>query len=167
MKQNPYGFSMVEMLVVIAVLGIALAFALPLLGDNGRRLVREAQTRFSSDIERVRTLVPRFNASYLLTISANNNTYSLVPQDASGNVITGIPTINGVMPNGATLFAMTGADLTTPLYRAPFGRFGGGAAESCFEIRGPNNFRAAVSLNGVTGKVITRAVQAQAATTCI
>lgn len=159
------GFSLVEMLIVIAVLGIVLALGVSLLGNSNERAVREAQAQLAADLSRVRTLVQRFNVSYELEISSDKKTYTLTPKDIANTTVATASTITRTM-NSITLEVASSVTLPARLYTAPFGRFGN-AAPTCLELVGGQNYRAAVSLIGVTGKIIPRQVTSSATSGCV
>jgi prepilin-type N-terminal cleavage/methylation domain-containing protein len=163
MKQR--GVTLIEMLVAIAIIGIVSALGVSLLGNNDQRATREAQTQFVNNLERVRSLVIRYNVSYELSIAPNQKSYSLTPRDLAGVTPTNVPVIAGTL-NQATLQPKSTLTLPVTLYRAPYARLGVGGSAACFELVGGNNYRAVVSLVGVTGKVIPRAIVVSATTKC-
>jgi prepilin-type N-terminal cleavage/methylation domain-containing protein len=159
------GFSLIEILIAIAIIGIAAALAVSLLGSNDQRATREAQTQFVNDLERARSLVIRFNVSYELGIAANQKSYTLTPKDTAGNTVANVPVIAGTLKQ-ATLKPASTLTLPSIIYRAPYARSGLGAKAGCFELVGNNNFRGVVSLVGVTGKIIPRSIVVSGATKC-
>jgi prepilin-type N-terminal cleavage/methylation domain-containing protein len=149
------GITLIELLVVIAIIGIIAALSVQLLGNNAERSTRESQAGFISSLERVRSLVIRYNVSYILDIASDKKSYAFTPRDLAGTAPSNVPTISGQM-NYALLEVGVGS-VPGRIYTAPYARLGGtGAAPRCFEIVGQNNYRAVVSLVGVTGKVIAR-----------
>jgi prepilin-type N-terminal cleavage/methylation domain-containing protein len=163
MKQR--GITLIEMLVVIAIIGIVSALGVSLLGNNDERSTREAQTEFVNDLERVRSLVIRYNVGYELSIAPDQKSYSLTPKDLAGVTPTNVPVVSGTL-NRATLQPKSTLTLPVILYRAPYARLGIGGAAGCFELVGGSDYRAVVSLVGVTGKVIPRALVKSATTKC-
>jgi prepilin-type N-terminal cleavage/methylation domain-containing protein len=146
------GITLIELLVVIAIIGIIAALSVQLLGNNAERSTRESQAGFISSLERVRSLVIRYNVSYILDIASDKKSYAFTPRDLAGTAPSNVPTISGQM-NYALLEVGVGS-VPGRIYTAPYARLG--AAPRCFEIVGQNNYRAVVSLVGVTGKVIAR-----------
>jgi type IV pilus assembly protein PilA len=150
------GFTLIEMLIVIAVLGIILAIGIPALRDPNAN-VREAQVAFAQATDRARGLVRRFNTDYRLEITNGGNSFRYYPSDQSGNVISGLTEINQTLSNGVKLEVGMNIDLTKAIFLGPFARTGSGAAEQCFKISSSTAPKqAAISLVGVTGKVISR-----------
>jgi type IV pilus assembly protein PilA len=150
------GFTLIEMLIVIAVLGIILAIGIPAFRDPNAS-VKEAQASFAQATDRARGLVRRFNTDYRLEITNSGNSFRYYPVNASNTAINGLTEISQKLPEGVVLQAVLGNDLSQPIFIGPFARTQSGAAERCFSIsssRAPK--QAAVSLVGVTGKVIPR-----------
>jgi type IV pilus assembly protein PilA len=150
------GFTLIEMLTVIAVLGIILALGIPALRDPNAS-VKEGQVAFAQATDRARGLVRRFNTDYRLEITNSGNSFRYYPVNGSNVAITGLTEISQKLPDGVVLQAVIGTDLSQPIFIGPFARTQSGAAERCFSIsssRAPK--QAAISLVGVTGKVIPR-----------
>lgn len=152
------GFTIIEMLVVMGIVGIAVGIGVTFLGNNSRRSVTQAQARFSSDINRVRTLVQRYNVSYELNIASDKKSYTLTPKNTVNTTVANVPVITGAFSDGITIKTLSTATFPAKIYSAPFGRFGDGGTPACFEMVGNEDYRAVISLVGVTGKVISRNV---------
>ena len=156
------GFTILELLGVILIAGIliALAFGSVNAGKASREL-REGQTNFAQGLERARTLVKRYNYNYLLTIAADKKSFVLSARNAAGTAVANsAPDISGKLPSSVTLELPAGssADLSKPLFRAPFSRIQTGGAPICFLLQSTtSSLKTAVDLVGVTGKVVIRA----------
>ncbi len=158
MKKAISGFSLLEMLVVIGILGIALALGIVGFGDRTRAAVREGQTDFAQTLEKVRTLVRRYNYDYYLDLGATGSSYKFIAKDQTGAVVNNIPSVQGNMPSGITIKQITNNNLLTrAMYQAPFARTS--APSFCFSIQSINNLQGEVTVVGVTGKVIVYAPQ--------
>jgi prepilin-type N-terminal cleavage/methylation domain-containing protein len=160
------GFTLFELLIVMAIIGIAAALFASSLGSNGQRSVREAQTQFATSLSRVRTLVQRYNVSYELGIASDKKSYTLTPKNGLNAVVANVPVISGKFVNGVTLEVLASAVIPSTVYTAPFGRFGGGGAPLCFELVGGQNYRGVISLVGVTGKIVSRALRVSTTSGC-
>lgn len=118
------GFSLVEMMIVIAVLGIVLAIAAPnftVYRDNTN--LREAARDISSDIQLCRQRAVAENVSYRITFAAN--TYTMQRQTAPGSAAwedVATKTIGG----GNALISL----IAVPSF------FPGGTATLTFQTRG-------------------------------
>jgi type IV pilus assembly protein PilA len=158
MKKASSGFSLLEMLVVIGILGIVLALGVVGFGDRTRAAVREGQADFAQTLEKVRTLVRRYNYDYYLDLGVTGSSYKFVAKDQSGTTMTEIPTVQGDMPSGITIKQITNNNLLgRAMYQAPFARTS--APSFCFSIQSSNNLQGEVTIVGVTGKVIVYAPQ--------
>ena len=130
------GFSLIELLIVIAIIGILSAIGTPtLLNAQRRARLGEAQTLVISELERARSSSRRFNTAQTVTwtsTSINGKTFG-----------TGI-----TLTNAAGNFA----------YKAPFGEvtLTDGLTLELTDGRGR---RAGVGVIGVTGKVYRRELQ--------
>jgi prepilin-type N-terminal cleavage/methylation domain-containing protein len=157
------GFTLLEMLVVIGVLGIVLGLAVSGFGGNDRRALREAQTQLSQALERARTLVRRHNFDYRITIDNSARKWTLQPLDNAGTVVTTVSSVNGTYPAAISISMVTPAS-TTPipsqlLYQAPFSRVAPGVAPTCFLLTYTgSSLKAQVDLVGATGKAVQRGI---------
>jgi prepilin-type N-terminal cleavage/methylation domain-containing protein len=125
------GFTLIEVLIVIGILGIVLALGVGLLGDPAVRTLKEAQAQFASDVEKARNAARRYNVSYKTTL--NLTEYSFEPVDLNGVNVSSAPTISGKLPTGTSVEYGNGNPATN-IYRAPFARAGsGGAPTSKFQ----------------------------------
>jgi prepilin-type N-terminal cleavage/methylation domain-containing protein len=150
------GLTLIEVLIVIVVLGIVLAFVIPVLSDPNAN-IKEAQAAFTQATDRARGLVRRFSTDYRLEITNGGNSFRYYPVDRNNNAVTGLTEIRQKLPNNVILEGVINTDLSKPIFLGPFGRVQRGAAEQCFKISAPTAPKqAAVSLVGVTGKVIPR-----------
>jgi prepilin-type N-terminal cleavage/methylation domain-containing protein len=158
------GITLIELLVVMAIIGILAALVGNLLGDRSRFQVREAQTKFASDLERVRNYVRRFNYGYdvAITTSGGVMSYRFFSVQRDGTAVTGTnvpPEINVSMLQGIKLAQKKPSTFNGNVYLAPYGRIGSGGAPICFEItKADSKYETAVDLVGVTGKVISREI---------
>jgi len=70
-------FTLVELLIVVAILGILLAAALPYLSTNVPAQLQMAADAVAGDLEYVRGLAVANNSSYRITFSPSTNSYVL------------------------------------------------------------------------------------------
>ncbi len=161
MKGSRFGFTLIELMVVIGILGIMLAaFTVLLSGGQDNRALQEGQKSFAQAVERVRTLVRRYSYDYFLTIAADKKSFVFTPKDVNGTVVANIPTVSGNLPSTVTIEGKkpTTLDLNKRLFIAPYARTQGGGAPICFELKTTlSTKKTAVDLVGVTGKVVSRA----------
>ncbi len=150
------GFTLIEVLIVVAVVGIIAGLSVQLLGNGSERSMREAQADFVGNLERVRSAVIRYNVSYEMSIASDKKSYTFTPKNASGTVQVGVPVIAGKF--SSVLLEIGFGTLPGTIYRAPYARLGTGGAPTCFELIGSQDYRSVVSLVGVTGKIIPRKI---------
>jgi prepilin-type N-terminal cleavage/methylation domain-containing protein len=161
-----YGFTLLEILMVIAVLGIITVLGISFLGKRDRPALQEGQTSFAQSLERVRTLVRRYAYDYVLTIATDNKSYIFKAQTTKSSgtqaaVTNSAPDISGKMPDTVRLKLGTTSSfiLTNPIYLAPYSRLGTGGAPICFEFSNTaSTLKTATDLVGITGKVVNRAI---------
>jgi len=83
------GFTLVELLIVIILLGIAAGLALPMLGDSKQLQLREAARLLAADIELTQNeSIAHGNDPRLIKFDTANNQYWIAPASAPGTPIT-------------------------------------------------------------------------------
>ena len=83
------GFSLVELMIVVVVLAIVAAIAMPMLGDTSISKLREAAQLLAADVDYARVeSIAHGDDPRLLVVDVNNNTYHIAARSDSSTPIT-------------------------------------------------------------------------------
>jgi prepilin-type N-terminal cleavage/methylation domain-containing protein len=80
------GFTLIEVLVVLVILGIAAAIAVPLFGASGSTQAQSAAEMITGDLEYARSMSIAHQGSYGVSFNTVGGTYQVI--DPNGNVIS-------------------------------------------------------------------------------
>ena len=80
------GFTFIELLIVMVILGIAAAIAVPMMSSAASMQIRAAGTMVAADLEYAKSMAISRGQQYLVVFDAANETYEI--QDSGGNVIS-------------------------------------------------------------------------------
>jgi prepilin-type N-terminal cleavage/methylation domain-containing protein len=127
-RRGQSGFTAVELLVVVAIIGIIVAVAVPLIAENVRQAkIRAAGDQFSMSLKAARMIAVSTHADVAVTVTTDpTNTYSYTDNKgafrefampdgviiaSSDNPITFSP--NGSLTGGAVLSTVLETDMTS------------------------------------------------------
>src|SRR5688572_17514905 len=96
------GYSLVEILIVVAVLGIMAAAAVPAFGPNTAAQLDSAAQVVAADLAQFRQLAVAHNSKYRLTFETDQNRYYLEHSGTNSALTALPPTIYSNSANTAT-----------------------------------------------------------------
>ncbi len=76
------GFTLIELIIVVVILGIAAVIAVPMLSSAGDMQVRSAANRIAADLEYAKSMAMTHQEHYWVVFDTVNETYQI--QNASG-----------------------------------------------------------------------------------
>lgn len=76
---------MIEIIIVVIILGIAAAIAVPMIGSAADMQVRSAANRIAADLDYAKSLAITHQTTYSVVFDTNNESYEI--QDEDGDVI--------------------------------------------------------------------------------
>jgi len=79
------GFTLVELLIVLVILGISAALAIPMISSAGSTQIRSAANMIAADLEYAKSMAITRGQSYSVVFDKLSERYRI--EDASGNVI--------------------------------------------------------------------------------
>ena len=85
-RKERYGFTLIELMMVVVILIISAVGAIPLMSFGGQIQVHAAADRLAADMNYARNLAITHGLSFGVRFSASQETYQI--EDASGNIIT-------------------------------------------------------------------------------
>ena len=80
------GFTLIEILMVVVILGISAMVAIPMLGSGASMQMRSAANKIAADIEYAKSMAISRQQNYTVNFDMSNNSYQI--QDSSGTVIS-------------------------------------------------------------------------------
>ncbi len=80
------GFTIVEILIVVVILGITAMMVIPMIGSAGQMQLRSAANMISADMEYAKSLSISRGQMFSVVFNASNESYSI--KDQAGNVIS-------------------------------------------------------------------------------
>ncbi len=80
-----YGFTLIEIIIVVAILAIAALLAVPMFGTAADTQLRTAGNMIAADMEYARSMAISRQQEYRVVFSSINNSYEV--HDASGTVV--------------------------------------------------------------------------------
>ena len=80
------GFTLVEMMVVIVIIGIAAAMAIPMISSSASFQLRSAGNLVAADLEYAKSMAISRGKSYSVVFNTGTNSYQI--KDSNGNVVT-------------------------------------------------------------------------------
>ncbi len=81
----PMGFSLIELLIVIVILGIAAAIAVPMISSAASMQIRAAGSMVAADLEYAKSMAISRGQMYSVVFDAGNETYEI--RDPNNSVI--------------------------------------------------------------------------------
>jgi prepilin-type N-terminal cleavage/methylation domain-containing protein len=105
-------FSLIELLIIIAILGILLAAASPYLSSNVATQLQMAADAVAGDLEYARGLAVANNSSYRVTLSPSTNSYILEHSGAAA-------ALDKLFPSPFHKISANGEQLTADLAELP------------------------------------------------
>jgi prepilin-type N-terminal cleavage/methylation domain-containing protein len=155
------GLTLTEVLVVVAIIGIISALGITTFQRQiEHNRLKEAQFQLVKILERARSFSKRYSYNFQVSFNTTTNAVSVIAVDSSNNPITPSPvSINEVLVNKVRFLAFDPVATTALTYNAPFGRFALGSPAGITLGFSPTSIKADVDVVGVTGLVITRAIQ--------
>ncbi len=85
MSEAPGGFTLIEIIVVVIILGIAAMMAVPMLSSAADMQVRAAANRIAADLEYAKSMAITHQENYSVEFDTTNETYQIL--DSTGTVI--------------------------------------------------------------------------------
>jgi prepilin-type N-terminal cleavage/methylation domain-containing protein len=79
------GFTLVEILIVVVILGITAMMVIPMIGSAGQMQLRSAVNMISADMEYAKSLAISRGQTFSVVFNESNESYSI--KDKDGNVI--------------------------------------------------------------------------------
>jgi prepilin-type N-terminal cleavage/methylation domain-containing protein len=163
-QSSRFGFSLIEMLIVLAVLGIILAFAVPQVLNSIRvSRLREAQTQLVKALEETRSAVRRYSYTHRIEFNLASRSYNIYAIDSNGAkvVASSPPEINGVLLNDIKILAIKSniSGSTSFDFNAPLGRFSRASPISIQIGYAADDYKTEVDVVGVTGLVVNRGIK--------
>ena len=79
------GFTLVELLIVIVIIGIAAMISVPIMSSGGNMQIRSAANMIVADLEYAKSIAITRQENFSVSFDANNDSYEV--QDANGVVI--------------------------------------------------------------------------------
>jgi Tfp pilus assembly protein FimT len=111
LPKSSKGLSLIEVLVLLAVLAVLLAFADPMLRDNSARLtIKEATVQVALALHNARNSARSGNTPVTVVISTNPSHNTLLfayPKDGSGGTVPSLPPVT--LPAGILVSSDTAA----------------------------------------------------------
>ncbi|MCD6175500.1 MAG: prepilin-type N-terminal cleavage/methylation domain-containing protein, partial [Planctomycetes bacterium] len=76
-KRSPKGFTLVELIIVVVILGIAAAIAVPMLSSAADMQVRSAANRIAADLDYAKNLAITHQSRYCVIFDEANESYEI------------------------------------------------------------------------------------------
>jgi prepilin-type N-terminal cleavage/methylation domain-containing protein len=161
---SQFGFSLIEMLIVLSILGIILAFAVPqILNSIKVSRLREAQTQLIRALEETRSAVRKYSYTHRIDFNLTTNSYNIYAVDSSGVKVTSSPPpeISEVLINDIKILEIKSniPGSTSFDFNAPLGRFSRANPISIRIGYSEDDYKTEVDIIGVTGLVVNRGIK--------